>query len=302
MSDLAEEIVQPGRLGTAFTQLLIEAALILCWSSGFVGVRFATVHAAAITVLFWRSLGSAVLLLIFAMMVGRKLSVREIFPQLAIGALAMSGYLAGFALAIAQGVPTGLVALIADMLPMAVAALSWPILGQILNRYQWSGFLIGLVGVLIASGSAIQIGHAPLWSYGLPALGMISLAVATLLQKRLTRSSMPVHQALCLQSFAAAAIFAGFAGWNGELAPPADWSFALGIIWLIVFATFGGYGLYYFCLRRSSPARVSSVLYLSPPVTMVWAWAMFGEALSWQIIAGLFISLCGTVIVAKSSA
>lgn len=46
-------------------------------------------------------------------------------------------------------------------------------------------------------------------------------------------------------------------------------------------AYFGGYALYWVCLRRSSATRVSTVLYLSPPITMLWAWAMFNEPLSW---------------------
>ena len=40
---------------------------------------------------------------------------------------------------------------------MAVAALSWPILGQILNRYQWSGFLIGLGTGLVSLVALLAI-------------------------------------------------------------------------------------------------------------------------------------------------
>jgi drug/metabolite transporter (DMT)-like permease len=96
----------------------------------------------------------------------------------------MAGYMSGFALAIYYGVPTGLVALIADMLPLAVAVLSWPILGQALNRKQWSGSFLGLVGVLIASGASLGGMGTPPWAYALPLLGTLSLALATLLQER----------------------------------------------------------------------------------------------------------------------
>ncbi len=42
------------------------------------------------------------------------------------------------------------------------------------------------------------------------------------------------------------------------------------------------------------------ILYLSPPVTMIWAWLMFAEPLSWAMALGLVVSLAGIFIVAKA--
>ena len=281
--------------------VLLEAALVISWSAGFVGVRFAIDHAPIFLVLLWRSLVSGLLLLPFALAIGPKLRRRDVLAQMLFGALAMSGYLAGFALAISHGVPTGLVALIADMLPLAVAILSWPVLGQALAARQWLGSLMGLAGVLIASGASLDAGNVPLWAYGLPVLGTLSLAIATLLQKRSSSSSMPVHQSLCIQCLSASAIFALLAWHEGGVLPVLDAGFIGGIAWLVFVATFGAWSLYYMALRKSSPARVTAVLYLSPPVTMIWAWIMFDESLSWAMAAGLVVSLAGIIIVARSS-
>jgi drug/metabolite transporter (DMT)-like permease len=279
----------------------IEAALVISWSAGFVGVRFAIDHAPIFLILLWRSVVSGLLLLPFALTIGPPLSLKIVFPQMLFGALAMSGYLAGFALAISFGVPTGLVALIADMLPLAVAILSWPVLGQALTWRQWLGSIIGFAGVLIASGQSLALGNVPLWAYSLPVFGMLSLALATLLQKRSrTSSAMPVHQSLCIQCLSASAIFAVFAWHEGSVLPVLNKGFIGGILWLVFLATFGAWSLYYIALRKSSPARVTAVLYLSPPVTMIWAWMMFGESLSWAMAAGLIVSLVGIVIVAKA--
>lgn len=291
---------QANRIKVVLGLLLLEGALVVCWSSGFVGVRFAVDHAPVFLILLWRSLTSGLILLPFALLIGPRLRLNEVLAQMAIGALAMSGYLAGFAVAIGHDVPTGLVALIADMLPLVVAMLSMPILGEIITRGQWLGFAIGFLGVMIASAGALQVGNAPVWAYGLPALGMLSLALATLLQKRTIKPTLPIHQSLCIQCLSAAAIFAVFAWNEGGVLPVMNLGFATGILWLVVLATFGGYGLYYICLRKSSPARVSSVLYLSPPVTMLWAWVMFGEPLSWAMVAGLIVSLIGIMVAAKS--
>jgi drug/metabolite transporter (DMT)-like permease len=301
MSDLtmASDPPRSGLFGVVLL-IAVEAALVVCWSAGFVGIRFASDHAPIFLILFWRSLVSGLVLLPFALIFGPRLRCRDLPPQMLFGALAMAGYLSGFALAIGEGVPTGLVALITDMLPLVVALLSWPMLGQALTGRQWLGSLIGLAGVLIASGWSLTLGDVPLWAYGLPVLGTLSLALATLLQKRSPAGTLPVHQSLCLQCLSAAAIL-GVAAWaEGGVAPVPEAGFIGGILWLVVVATFGAWGLYYLALRRSSPARVTAVLYLSPPVVMVWAWLLFGEPLSWAMAIGLAVSLAGIVIFASS--
>ena len=288
-----------GLLGVAIL-VGLEAALVISWSAGFVGIRFAIDHAPIFLILLWRSLVSGLILLPFALTRGPKLRPKDVLAQALFGVLAMAGYLAGFSLAISLGVPTGLVALIADMLPLAVAALSWPVLGQALTARQWLGSFIGLAGVLIASGRSLSTGDVPLLAYGLPVLGTLCLAMATLLQKRSPVSAMPVHQSLCIQCLSASAVFALFAWREGGVLPVLDAGFIGGVLWLVFVATFGAWSLYYVALRKSSPARVTAILYLSPPVTMLWAWVMFGEPLSWAMATGLAVSLAGIVIVARA--
>jgi drug/metabolite transporter (DMT)-like permease len=282
------------------TVIGLEAALILSWSGGFVGIRFAIDYAPIFLILLWRSLVSGLLLLPFALFRGPRMKLRDVSQQIAFGAMAMAGYLAGYALAIAHGAPTGIVALITDMLPLAVALLSWPVMGLALNGRQWIGTLLGVTGVLIASGWAGSDAGASGWVYLLPVLGTSLLALATLLQQRSSSGAMPVYQSLCIQCLSAAAVFAGFAWNEGGVLPVMKLEFAAGILWLVFIATFGAWGLYYVALQKSSAARVTAVLYLSPPVTMVWAWAVFNEPLSWSMATGLLVSLAGIILVARA--
>lgn len=67
-----------------------------------------------------------------------------------------------------------------------------------------------------------------------------------------------------------------------------------------LFATFACYGVYYLCLRLYAPARITSVIYLSPPVTMLWAWTMFGEPLTAMMLAGLAVTVAGVSLAARS--
>lgn len=130
---------------------IMALALVLSWSSGFVGIRFASENADVMLVLFWRALVSGLLLLPFALLIGPRIGARALLRQMMFGVAMMFLYLGGFALAIGQRVPTGLVALISDLVPLAIAALSQPLLGHPLSGRQWIGTALGAAGVLIVS-------------------------------------------------------------------------------------------------------------------------------------------------------
>jgi drug/metabolite transporter (DMT)-like permease len=272
---------------------ILAAALVASWSSGFVGIRYATEHADVMLVLFWRTLTSGLILLPFAFLIGPRISARALIQQMGFGVAVMFFYLAGFALAIGQRVPTGLVALISDLVPLAIAALSQPILGERLNGRQWAGTAVGAFGVLIVSLDSLSVGTAPIWAYGLTIASMLTFALATVLQKRVGAVDMPVHQSLCIQCLTAAALFAACAGFSGGLTPPLDGRFEFGIAWLVLFSTFFCYSVYIVSLRLYPAAQVSSVIYISPAVTMLWAWLIFGEPLSLVMLFGLAVTLLG---------
>lgn len=281
--------------------LLLEAALVVAWSSGFVGTRFSIDHAPAFLVVFWRCVVVTLVLLPWAIGALGRVPAAVLLRHAGIGLLAMAGYLAGVAKGIEHGVPAGLAALIADLLPLGTALLALRLPGKRLGGRGWAGLFVGLLGVLMVTRDALAWGDAPLWAYCLPLLGMLSLAVATLWQKQMhAEASLGLLPSLWLQCAVSAVAFAGLAGREGSLMPVASVGFAVSVSWTVVLSTLGGYGLYWACLRRSSPTRVASVLYLSPAVTLLWAWAMFGEPLSWLMLLGTGVSGLGIWLVARS--
>ena len=100
---------------------LLATALVACWSSGFVGIRFTTDAASVPQILFGRSILSGLLLLPVALLTGPRLTSRAVLEQGVYAFLGMFCYLGGFAIAIGEGVPTGLVALMADLVPLGIA-------------------------------------------------------------------------------------------------------------------------------------------------------------------------------------
>lgn len=282
---------------------LLEAGLLLTWSSGFIGARFSIDYAPALLVVFWRCVVVTLLLFPFVAKSLRRTPLAVLLKNAGIGLLAMAGYLAGVTQGITLGVPAGLAALFADLLPMGMALLAAVVLGQRLGWQIWVGLSIGLAGVMLVTHGALAWGHAPLWAYGLPLLGMLSLAVATLWQKQLPASAaMGLLPNLWLQCCMSSVVFAVVEGAQGSLAPIPGAGFALSVLWTVGLSTLGGYGLYWICLRRATATRVASVLYLSPPITMLWAWAMFDEPLSWQMASGMAVSGVGIWLVVRAEA
>lgn len=76
--------------------------------------------------------------------------------------------------------------------------------------------------------------------------------------------------------------------------------FAIGIVWMSLISTFLAYAVYYTSLRLFPVAKVSAAIYLSPPVTMLWAWMLFSEPLTAAMFGGLAVTLVGVWMTLRS--
>ncbi|QKJ87134.1 DMT family transporter [Paramixta manurensis] len=297
----AEKTSSIQRVRGCLAHCLPEALLVLAWSSGFVGIRLSSDYAPVFLVLFWRC---ALVVALMLPLVWRELirtPINVLLTQGSIGLLAMSGYLAGVGKGIEYGVPAGLAALMADLLPVGSALLGVLFLHSRPSVSTWLGLVLGVAGVVIVTWGVLSWGNAAPWAYGLPLLGMFSLACATLLQKKInTSAAISLPGVLWLQCAVSLVAFGGAIVPTGSLTPIFSSGFIISVLWTALFSTLGGYGLYWFCLKRTSPVRVGSVLYLSPAVTLLWSWFMFGEPLSWSMLAGVLVSGGGLWLVIRA--
>jgi drug/metabolite transporter (DMT)-like permease len=273
---------------------------VVCWSSGFVGAKLGAQEFDVRTVLVWRFVPLAAVLAAVTWRRRRRTPVgrAELLRQIAIGLLSQSGYLLTVYWAIDLGVSTGTTALIDGTQPLVVAALVGPLLGMALRGRQWIGLLLGLVGVAVvtfADASSAATEAAP-WAYAIPFGGMACLVAATFVERRGTAPAAPLRN-LTIHCSTSAVVFALVAGLGGVAAPPADRGFWVATIWLIVFPTFGGYGLYWLLMDRVGITTVNSLLFLVPPVTTTWGALMFGEPVTALTIAGLVLALVATWLV-----
>jgi drug/metabolite transporter (DMT)-like permease len=271
------------------------------WSSGFIGASLGTPEAGTPTLMVWRFLIAGGLLLVGILLLRRRWpGLREIAVQGVVGLLAQGVYLTGVVGAVEFGVTAGTTALIAALQPLLAAALAGPVLGERVDRRQWAGLAVGLVGVALVVGGDVRVAEAPLWAYAMPFAGMAGLVAATLVERReyLRGSGLetPMDVVLGIQCTASALLFAALAPFWGGLEPVGGLLFWGAVAWFVVFSTFGGYGFYWLNLKSSSVARVSSLIYLTPPTTMVWAYLMFGERVGLLAVVGLVICSGGVLL------
>lgn len=270
----------------------LGTALVVLWSSGFVGAQLGTQVAPAVTLLAWRFLAAAAVLGVVVAVRRPRWPPGALPRHAALGLLIQALYLGGVVSGIGLGVPAGTAALIAASQPLLVAVAG----PERTSRRQHYGLALGLVGVGLVVAGDLGPGTAPAWAFLLPAAGTVALAAGTLLDRRWRSPGSPVDT-LALQTATAAGAVVALAAVTGRLAPPADPVFWWAVAWTVVLSSFGGYGSYLLVLRRGGAMRASALLYLTPPVTAVWAWAMFGDAPDVLAVPGTVCTAVGAALV-----
>jgi drug/metabolite transporter (DMT)-like permease len=274
------------------TEVGLGTALVVCWSSGFVGAELGTRVATSETLLAWRFLLAALVLVVVSAVRRRRYDAPALRRHAVLGLLIQPLYLGGVVAGIGLGVPAGTAALIAASQPLLVAVVR----PERSTGRQWAGLVVGLVGVGLVVAGDLGPGTAPAWAFLLPVAGTVALTAGTLLEQRWRPPEEPLD-ALTLQTAVAAVVVLGVAAATGGLAPPADPTFWLAVAWMVVMAGFGGYGAYLLVLRRSGAMRTSTLLYLTPPATAVWAFALFGVAPGPLALPGMLCAACGAALV-----
>lgn len=273
----------------------LEAGLVVCWSSGFIGGVLAAEAGAIFSVLFWRFAVATLLLAPVAALSLRHWPVRAIARQALVGALAVFGYLACLIAAIDLGVDPATAAIVTALQPLATAALAGPLLGERVGLAQAAGLGLGLAGVVLAVGALPA--PAPALSYALAFLAMASIVAGSLAAKSAPAGAL--GPTLFVHVVTSAVLFAPLAALEGTLAPRFDAAFLAAVAWFVVLSTLGGYGFYFACLARGTATRTASLMYLTPPVTALWAWAMFGAPIEAASVAGFAVCLAGVTLAAR---
>lgn len=276
----------------------VPALFVLLWSTGFIGARLGLPHAEPLTFLVLRYL------LVLAVMLPLALLLRARWPEnfgaarhIAVaGLLIQGGYLGGVFCAIEAGMSPGIAALIVGMQPLLTAAAAGRLLGERVSPRQWTGLALGLTGVALVVWQKISLQGMSMASVLLALFALASITTGMLYQKRCC-PSFDARTGVAIQFGAALVVVLPLAWmletmevrWTGEFV------FALG--WLSLVLSAGTTSLLFRLIERGAATRVTSLFYLTPPVTAVMAWLMFGEHMALVTLAGMAIAVAGVALV-----
>lgn len=266
--------------------VVLAAGFVVLWSSGFVGARLTADVSTPSGMLAWRYLVTALVLLVAVGPRLRGLSARDVVQQAVLGLLAHVVFLGGVFGAVGAGVGAGTTALVAALQPMLVAIAGRIFWTDRITGRQIIGLGLGLVAVgLTVGGADSRAGIAVL----IPLCSVVALSGAALLERR-WRPTVDVMGGLTIQVVVSAGVFTAYATAAGTLTQVTPTpQFLVALIWLVVLAGLGGYATFILCLRRWGASSTSALLYLTPPVTTLWAWAMFGDVPTAVQLGGLVL-------------
>lgn len=271
---------------------------VTLWASGFVGAKFGLPYIAPFTFLAIRMAAVVGLLTMLALV------TRPPWPDLTgirhsiiAGLLVHGAYLGGVFVSIDNRLPAGLSALVVSLQPVLTSTIANRFLGERVIARQWVGLALGLAGVYLVVADKTVAGEATALGWAAALFALIGITVGTLYQKRFG-GGIDWRAALIIQ-YAAAGAFFTLGALTFETARPIAWSPQLiaALAWLVFVLSLGAVWLLYFLIRHSAATRVTSLFYLTPPVTALMAWMMFGEHLGALALLGMGVCVVGVFLV-----
>ena len=273
---------------------------VFLWSTGFIGAKYGLPYAEPLSFLLTRYGFVIGLMTVIA------LATRAPWPKLPMqwvhigvsGLLVHAVYLGGVFVAIKHGLPAGVTALVVGMQPLLTAFGAGWLLGEKVDGRQWAGLALGFVGVaMVVSGKFGEA--AALGPMLIPAIiALLGITAGTLYQKRfcakfdLRSGSVIQFVPTAIVTAIAVVLFEDYRiEWTGQF------SFAMG--WLVLVLSIGAISLLNLLIRSGSAVNVASLFYLTPPMTALIAFVIFGENLTLTATIGMLLAVSGVYLVAR---
>ncbi len=282
---------------------LAPGLFVLFWSTGFISARYATDDNGPLAFLAVRLTIAGVVLSLVAPRRERRLTRAE-HRSSAITAMGMHvAYLGGVWVAIDRGMTASLSSLIAGLQPVLVALLAARLLGERVRSIQWVGVVLGFAGVVWftvdqTSGQNVVV---PTVSWVVSIVSLLGIVGGTLWQRR-HNVGVPLLGGTGSQYLASAAAFAVLA-LTIEREPITVTPLAVfAMVWAVVMLSFGSTLLMLWLLQRGEASRVSALVFLTPPLSAIEAFVLFGDPIGAAAVAALAVSAVGVWLVLRTPA
>ena len=275
----------------------------MLWSTGFVVARYGTRDAGPLTFLCVRLATAGLLLWIFATFTSApKISKQGLIFSINIGILMHAIYLGGVFVAIDNGLPSGLSALIAGLHPVATCVAARIFLKERLSGKQITGIFLGLAGVCAVVIEKLEDSNGGVTKVAMIAMGLsvFGLTVGTLLQRAYSRN-IPLLRGTAVQFLSSGLILLIAAIFREQWRIEFTTQTMLALTWGVLVLSLGAVLIMLVLLARHPAARVSSLFFLTPALSTIEGAILFGERLGWLAVAGLVMAIFGVRLAMQAS-
>lgn len=277
-------------------------AFLILWSAGFAIAKIAVTHAGPLTVLALRYSLVLLLLIPVALVVRPRFpSTRGIMDVAIVGFLIQVVYFGLCYVAFKSGVSAGAVAIIVCLQPILVALVAPHFVGERVSAKGWLGLTLGLAGAALAIAGRSAIAAENAFGVGLTFLALFGITAGTLWEKRFGVSHHPVASNLIQYAVGAAFCLPAalmFEDTAIDWAPEFIWAMA----YLVLANSLLAMSLLLAMIRAGEVARVSSLFYLVPALSALFAWPMLGEVMPPLAWAGMALAGLGVALVNRKPA
>ena len=257
--------------------------------------RYGTRDAGPLTFLCVRLATAGVLLWIFATLTSApKISKQGLMFSINIGILMHAIYLGGVFVAIDNGLPSGLSALIAGLHPVATCVAARIFLKERLSGKQITGIFLGLAGVCAVVIEKLEDSNGGVTKVAMIAMGLsvFGLTVGTLLQRAYSRN-IPLLRGTAVQFLSSGLILLIAAIFREQWRIEFTTQTMLALTWGVLVLSLGAVLIMLVLLARHPAARVTSLFFLTPALSTIEGAILFGERLALLAVAGLVIAIVG---------
>ena len=279
----------------------VAALFIFLWASGFVAAKYGLPYAEPFTLMAARFVVGALILVpaCFVLKASWPKTMAETGHILIAGFGVQTVYLIGVYYGIWFGISTGVTALVVGLQPLLTGVLAGFVLRETVTPRNWIGLVLGFIGLGLVVWDRVLAPTDALWGLAMLLLGLAGITLGTLYQKKFcgpfdVRAGVALQNVMsCIVMLILAVMFESMIiDWTGE--------FVFAVLWSAIGLSVFAICLYYWLVQRGAAARITSLIYLSPPTTAIMGWAMFGEILSWQAIAGMVVAMTGVALAVRN--
>lgn len=202
-----------------------------------------------------------------------------------------------------QYIASGLGSVLFSVMPFYVLIFSiWLLPDDNINIIKFIGVLLGFVGVVIIFADQLQIEKMN----DKALLGMIAVVTApifstfgTIMGKKARQRYHPIALVTFPMLYASIAFYILSLLFEQQVNAVFDFNAIFSLVYLAIFGTAIAFVLYFWMLKSNSAVMMSMITFVTPPLALVWGWALLDEPVTYLLIVGMICILAGIFLVRK---